>query len=116
MIFTSHAQAQNCLAMRFIINSLEFPYLLTQCHKFPWNILNHLCLNRQKSNSILLEQKHLGIPYGHTLFPKKSILFMHRGWQGGKYETEAVLWLLNRTRRLVRGAVVGKTGKTSVLP
>ena len=49
MIFTSHAQAQNCLAMRFIINSLEFPYLLTQCHKFPWNILNHLCLNRQKS-------------------------------------------------------------------
>ena len=35
--------------MRFIINSLEFPYLLAQCHKFPWNILNHLCLNRQKS-------------------------------------------------------------------
>jgi len=41
MIFMSHAQAQNCLVMCFIINSLEFPYLLTQYHKVPWNILNH---------------------------------------------------------------------------
>ena len=44
------AQAQNCLAMCLIINSLEFPYLLTQYHKVPWDILNHSMPEQSKIN------------------------------------------------------------------
>ena len=50
MIFTSHAQAQTCLVMCFITNSLEFPFFLTQCHKFPWNILIHSIPEQSKIN------------------------------------------------------------------
>ena len=54
-----------------------------------------------KSNSILLEQKTFRYTLlAHPFSKINCIVFMHRGWQGGKYEMEFVLlWMLNTSRR-----------------